>query len=487
MSITTDIVTVLYGDRKELDRLMSSCFGVGNSMIALSIKQFIQKAQKIHGNLYGYAKSEYRNEISKVTIACPKHGDFLQTPAAHLKGQGCPLCGCEKNSNSKTKTQEQFLERAKTIHRNIYEYSKTLYVRSCQKITITCPKHGDFRQRASAHLGGQGCPKCGEMKAEQNQHRITKDEFIRRAMDFHGNKYDYTQAIVINYKNPVLIVCPEHGEFRQNIGIHLNGGNCPKCAMNYLRIKITKTTSDFIELAIKRHGHKYDYSRADYVHSHKKVIIGCPKHGDFLQTPGHHLEGSECPSCAKESSIAKQSYTISEYIEKAREVHGDKYDYSKTIYKNSESKITVTCSKHGDFRQKAGTHLEGQGCPFCQKSKGELEIAAWLDIKGIKYKPQASFPDCRGKKYPLRFDFYLPEHNMCIEYDGPQHHSVCTFFMEDIDLAKKKFEETQMYDNIKTQYCIAKGIPLIRLDRHKIKRGLDTIFSRHLKEYNNVY
>ena len=117
--------------------------------------------------------------------------------------------------------------------------------------------------------------------------------------------------------------------------------------------------------------------------------------------------------------------------------------------------MIITCQKHGDFHQTPHNHLAGNGCPICRESKGESQIAKWLDDNNIKYIRQHRFPDCKFK-LPLPFDFYLPKHNICIEYQGIQHFKPRSKFG-----GVKEFEKMKERDMIKVKYCNEKGISLL--------------------------
>jgi hypothetical protein len=175
----------------------------------------------------------------------------------------------------------------------------------------------------------------------------------------------------------------------------------------------------------------------------------------------------------------KHSYTTEQFIEKAKIVHGDRFDYSQTEYINNNFKVKILCPRHGYFEQRPSTHLEGQGCPVCKKSKGELKIEQWLIKNHVSYIPQKTFPECRGKKYPLRFDFYLPEYNICIEFDGNQHFSRYPFFIKNPILVDLKYAEIKAHDKTKTDFCSSKDIKLIRL-KHKqsINKALFNLMKR---------
>ena len=169
--------------------------------------------------------------------------------------------------------------------------------------------------------------------------KMTNSEFIAKARKIHNEKYDYSKVEYINNRTKVCIICPIHGEFWQTPNAHLNGQDCPKC-----KGKIKLTLEKFIEKAKKVHGDKYDYSKVEYINNHTKVCIICPIHGEFWQTPQHHLKGVGCPKC-----YGNFRKTTEQFIEEARKVHGDKYDYSKVEYVNATTKVRIICPKHGEF------------------------------------------------------------------------------------------------------------------------------------------
>ena len=123
-------------------------------------EEFIIEAEKIHGNKYDYSKVEYKNAYTKVCIICPKHGEFWQPPHDHLKGCGCNKCRAENVGNRTRLNTDIFIKKAKEIHGDRYDYSKVNYVNSHNMVNIICPKHGEFKLMAYAHLNGQGCKKC---------------------------------------------------------------------------------------------------------------------------------------------------------------------------------------------------------------------------------------------------------------------------------------------------------------------------------------
>ena len=356
------------------------------------------------------------------------------------------------------KSQEQFIEEAKKVHNNKYDYSKVSYVNSLTKVKIGCPIHGYFLQKPKYHLKGNGCPICGRSL------KHTNESFIAKAREVHGDKYDYSKVEYKCNKQKVIIICPKHGEFLQNAGSHFAGSGCPEC---YKESK-PLTQEEFIERSKKLHNNKYDYSLVEYKNCATKVKIICPVHGVFEQQPSGHLQGWGCVKCGNEN----QMYSKEKFIELANKVHNNRYDYSKSVYKGSTKDILITCPKHGDFIQRAGAHLEGEGCPTCCQSRGENKIESYLKETGVKYTSQYKFKDCRNK-LPLPFDFAIFNDDgslrCLIEYQGKQHYQQIIWSGKECS----PFEEQQKRDTIKRGYCFKKGIPLLIIS---YKQDLQEVF-----------
>jgi very-short-patch-repair endonuclease len=344
--------------------------------------------------------------------------------------------------NKKEKLKVKFLEKVIKKHGNKYDYSLVMYEKSRIKIKIICTKHGIFEQEPANHIRGQGCPKCSGSK------KHTKEEFINKANEIHKNKYDYSLVEYKNNKSKIKIICPEHGEFEARPDNHINKkSGCSKCANNILY-----TTEDFIFRANIKHNNKYNYNKVDYKTAHKKIIITCSEHGDFIQKPSRHLSGDGCSKCS-----GKYHYTNDEFIEKSNQIHNNKYDYSLTNYKRNQTKIKIICPIHGEFYQKPYSHLQGFGCENCKTSRGEKEIRDFLMSKNIKFKQNKRFNKCKDKK-TLPFDFYLSQDKICIEYDGIQHFEPVEYWG-----GQSALETQQLRDQIKTNYCLQNNITLIRI------------------------
>lgn len=265
------------------------CYGTPKS----TTTDFIAKAKAVYGELYDYSKVEYSGNKTKVCIICPQHGEWMVTPNNFLRGSRCPKCyGTPKH------TTDEFIKMAKEIHGKKYDYSYVQYDGMKRKVKICCPIHGIFEQTASSHIRGSGCPECvtilssnGGIYSRSNK-KITRDSFVKKAVQNHSIRYDYSNVEFNRMTEKICIICPQHGKFWQNARYHMLGGNCPKCVGG---VRIDRET--FIRKAIAIHGNKYDYKNVQYKNYNTKVCIICPEHGDFWQTPNNHLFGTGCPTC----------------------------------------------------------------------------------------------------------------------------------------------------------------------------------------------
>ena len=301
---------------------------------------------------------------------------------------------------------------------------------------------------------------------------MTKEEFIKKAKEIHGDKYDYSKVEYKNVRTKVIIICPKHEPFQITPTNHLSGQGCKLCGIEKRANKRKMTNEEFIKRAREIHGDKYDYFKVNYVNMHTEVIITCSKHGDFPQTPSNHLKGCGCSACSGTKKLSAK-----EFIKKAKKIHGNEYDYSKVKYVNIHTEVIIICPKHGPFPQEPSNHLNNQGCPKCNKNKGEEVVRKFLTEKGIEFEEQKKFEGCEYKK-PLRFDFYIPKYNLCIESDGEPHFKNINWNGKYTDdQLKERLEVYQLRDRIKNNYCKNNGINLLRIRYDKnMKDKLNNYF-----------
>lgn len=401
---------------------------------------------------------------------------------------------------SKKYDKEEFVEKSKLVHGNKYDYSEVEYIDAHTKVNIICPEHGSFYQMPYSHLQGFGCNKCIKRKLKYDTNDI-----VNKFKKVHGDKYDYSKVDYKGSKGKVCIICKEHGEFYQLPKDHIRGCGCQKCVGLF-----KSNTEDFVKKAKSIHGEKYDYSKVEYVNARTKVCIICPEHGEFYQIPNSHLNGEGCKLCVKpihdtESFIEKAKnihgdkydyskvkyvdyntkvciicpihgefyqstsdhlktngcarcggvakLTTEEFVKKAKEVHGDKYDYSKVNYIDANTKVCIICPVHGEFYQTPSSHVNlGRNCPVCNESRLENEIAQLLDEYGIEYERQKRFKWLRWQS----LDFYLPLYQIGIECQGKQHFEPIDFFGGDTH-----FEYVKKLDIVKNSSCRDNNINLL--------------------------
>ena len=298
-------------------------------------------------------------------------------------------------------------------------------------------------------------------------YKYTQEEIIEQFKAVHGDKYDYSLVVFKTVSDKVDIICPKHGVFQMTPTAHRLGQNCPKCTGRY------RTTESLISEFREVHGDKYDYSKVEFTKMNEKVCIICSEHGEFWQTPSKHLiSGHGCPKCGKRSMANKQKLTLEEWIERAKKVHKDKYDYSKVKFDTLHDKVTIICPKHGEFEQFAYDHLNGHGCNKCGSlrtgilSKGESEVAS------VAEKTVGADNVIRNDRSLLggkELDVYIPSLKIGIEYNGLMFHS-------------EKYGKDRWYHLNKTEGCNRKNVKLLQIfeDEYYCHRELVLAKVKHL-------
>lgn len=443
-------------------------------------EEFIKKCSYVHHNYYDYSKTIYTISHANIIVTCPIHGDFELAAYSHIAGKGCSFPICYKNkqtpniipSGRKARTTNlNFVDKAKEIHGNTYNYSKTNYERYDKEVTIICAIHGPFEQKPVNHLVGHGCNICGLLKLSK-RFSFTTEQYIEKAKKVYGDKYDYSLVDYINSKNKIKLICSIHGIFPKYPFEFLAGHGCQKCSKTY-----RYNTDEYIEKAIQVHGTKYDYSETVYINNKLNVKVICPDHGEFFPNASHHIRGVKCMDCAREIINNAKRFTLEQFINLAVARHGSKYDYSLVEYINIDTNITIICSKHGQFPQTPYSHIRGAGCSRCKESKGERKVVVCLENLKIDFITQKKFKDCK-KINCLPFDFYLPNFNLLIEYDGRQHFEIVEFFG-----GEKGYLERVENDKIKNNFCKENNIPLLRI---KYNENVKDKLTNWLEEMNVI-
>ncbi len=289
-------------------------------------QEFLKTAKNIHCNKYKYPQlPKYLYSVPKIQIYCKKHDSkFEQTIEKHLAGQtGCKNCISEKKKKQNL-TISEFLQKAKNIHGDKYNYDKVVYINNYTKVKIRCNNgHGYFEMTPGNHTHKnkpQGCRECS------GKILWTKTRFIKEAKTIHKNKYDYSKVDFIDSTKKVIIICKEHGEFLQTPQKHINGHKCNKCSIEIVSNKNRLTKKEFIEKAIIIHGNKFKYSKVKYINNHTDVVIICVYHGEFNQNPSSHLSGSGCPICR----FSKGEQKVAAFLEKNNVKFITQYKFHKS-------------------------------------------------------------------------------------------------------------------------------------------------------------
>lgn len=262
-------------------------------------QEFLRKAIEKHGSKFDYSAMIYRDSVKIITLICPAHGEFKITPSHHLQSEyGCQKCGEDMRSMKGKTSFQRFTEQANKKYGNRYRYIEESYTDGSHNVSYICPDHGEVTQNASFHLADKnkyGCAKCG---TEGGIRVLPFEEFLKRAIKTHGDKYEYSVIDYKDLKTNTLIFCKvkDHGWFPQVPQTHIDQrSGCPKCSKTR-----PLTTELFIQKAREVHGERYNYSKTRIIGNNKeKCIITCLEHGDFLQNPNNHLNNVGCPDCAE--------------------------------------------------------------------------------------------------------------------------------------------------------------------------------------------
>lgn len=493
----------------------------GGAKAPLTQEQWVARAKAKYGDKYDYSESEYLNGMAPILVRCKKHdlqfrvmaGNFISKNNYH-----CPICLAEEKANQlirsaykrnekdvsiasdiikgikqgvltasgqrrpvlKTKIDyaQRFIEKAKMIYGDRYDYSKVIYKGAEEKVTIICKEHGEFQITPRAFVSGDhsrihGCPVCEGLNVPSS---YSKEQFIEDMNRIYGKKLKFNFNEYTRKSGTVTAICPKHGQIKHTAAYWLTGKGCDYCNGKFF-------PKDFVKLAKKVHGDRYDYSKTEVPKStQSKVTIICPEHGEFKQFVWLHLSGCKCPSCAAYPNRLTKEERGELFIQKAKERYGNKFDYSKVNYVNNDTPVEIYCKEHHvSFMTTPDTHIrKGSGaCPNCVRSEGEALIYAFLSKRSIKfhtqYKLEHDNPKC--KRTYLIADFYVPDYNLVIEFNGIQHYKSFPFFNN----KEWTLEDQQIRDATLIDVLQRKGIRLLVIKYDDINR-IQSILKRELQQ-----
>lgn len=346
---------------------------------------------------------------------------------------------------TKRRSTKDFIELINQRFGDRFSYEKTEYLGKRKPVTVTC-KHGDLTILANTLMVAKyGCNECGREEG--------KKRFLKNALNTHGKRYSYDKIDYVDTLTKVEVVCHRHGSFfvtptehyRKRVG-------CPSCG----REKTKYTQDGWLQKAREAHGDRYDYRDVVYVHGNQPVKITCPDHGSFYQVGRSHIQGNGCPRC----HVQRTRLSKDVFIQNAKEVHGNTYDYSKVVMVTSKDKVEIVCPKHGSFWITPNAHVACRGgCRRCKESKGETRVRTFLERHGIDFVQEYKLPD-----YRYRYDFYIPKYKMLIEFHGHQHFGPIERFG-----GSEAFKRVVKHDAIKVALAKEHDYHLHVLDHRRMK------------------
>lgn len=390
-----------------------------------SKNNIIEKSKKIFGNKFSYIKLD-EWQPDEIYLRCNDCGtEFKTSPENHYntKNGGCNEC-------RRRLEESKLIELIKSNFGDKFDTSMVHYIGANSPFILKCNDCGSIISvyKRSIIDSKSICKEC------DNRHN--RDEFIKNANEKFGNLFNFDKAY-LEYKNRdeyVTVKCIKcGGEFKirpRNLIFSLK--DCPLCT----NIR-SRNTDEFIELAKEKYGDKFDYSRVNYVNNSAKVELYCKTCQEwFSVSPREFLSGVHgCPKCAKNAAFM----TVEEFKKKAKEIHGDKYNYDLiTELHGTSSKVLIKCNDCGNvFEQRASSHLFGKGCPYCSRARSKMEID-FVDYIENFYQGSVITSD-RTLLAPKEVDIYIPDFGVAIEMTGNFWHS--ERINEDNSHLYKKFVE----------------------------------------------
>ena len=422
---------------------------------------FVDAAKDLWEGRWEYEKSTYTTSKTPVEILCPLHGPYYQTPKEHLKKSvGCSGC------NGRYVNTDIFVARSREVWGDRWGYDDSTYTKMSAPVSVTCKDHGAFQQRAQAHLLGRvGCPRC-------NGSITDTEEYIRRAREVWGSRWDYTELDYTGSPKKVVIICPTHGRFTQASSSHLTGTRVGCAGCNG---RGPLAPLEFIRQMDRDFPGRLDFSRTKFSPENLDQVIEvrCTVHDiRFIGSARQLRKGYfGCWRCNPTSKMTEEKFKW-RLIEKGID---RTYDYSQVDFSLGVFDLQqLGCSNkgHGFFKQSLDAHLAGkEGCPKCQAtprfSKGEVELGDFVESLGLSVDRNRR--NLLGNGWEV--DVYVPSLNLAVEYNGVYWHS------------EKFVSKNYHYEKYKA--ANSKGIRLLQVweDDWKEKRS---IVEEHLRNVMGV-
>lgn len=387
-------------------------------MKKLTKEEFIEKSKKMYGEKDNYENTIYINSRSNIRFKCNICKEEIEQNANdYLKGKR-KFCNCDK------------IEKIK--------YSNNLVPKIINNTSyLYCEKHDNlFKYTIS-----KTCSFCSKEQKE-----ISKIE-----NKYHYN-YDYSKSNFKNKSFKTTVICKKHGDFKISEEYLMKGGKCPMCLKEENKSIQNDTFNDKVKKIYKN---KYTIC-SEYKGVYEPIKIKCNVCGRKETIIATNLINKikRCGGCDFTKEITKEIF-----LQRANIVHGNKYKYDLNNLNGSHSKIKVFCKEHEIwFEQIAYSHLQGHGCKICNESLGEKTIRVFLETNNIKYKYEKKYKDLKDIKC-LSYDFFIPDKNLLIEFNGIQHYKFCSDFHETFH----DFHRQLHHDWLKRKYTRDNNINLLTI------------------------
>lgn len=271
---------------------------VTNKRTIKAFHKFATEAPIFHGNTFNYDEAVFKGMKIPIWMTCTVCDTRKEIVPDTHRNKRCSVCTHRQNADDQRYSIDDFLEKSKRIHGDIFGYDKAVYEANNTQLIVTCPIHGDFEITPTGHWKSKtGCTKCGAEQSWDFRGLTTQAEFLTDVVTVHGDKYSYSKLIFVGYQDKIEVLCKEHGSFWQMPMDHKIGRGCPDCGNITQGLSQRSSTKEFIERAVSIHNGYYSYENVEYITNADKVDITCPVHGSFWQTPSIHWNGAGCPDC----------------------------------------------------------------------------------------------------------------------------------------------------------------------------------------------
>lgn len=388
---------------------------------SISKDEFERRMEEHHPGKINHSKTQYRTMTSDAEFECLCGLKYQRKPSRMFRPggtHGCPSC-CP---NGKPDTRESFIQKANAMYNDKYKYDQVNYVNSMTPVKIGCPKGHMFNRLPNKFLQGDGCGECsGHGRTFAEFRRLSDEKYGKDVFKF--NEKDYN-----GMSSPIEMTCSREHVFIIDAHTHLrekSKGGCMQCSNIEAGIRKSYTQEDCIHHFKISHGERYDYSLVNYVDSLTPVTIICKIHGEFQQIPVSHKQGSGCKECGFKQLAETKTRSDQEWIDKARIVHGYKYNYLR-VFREIDLKnrvfFHIRCPNGHIFTQRCEHHLQGNGCGSCSSrfSKPQIEWLNYIAVEeDIQYGQSGEF---KPPGINIFVDGYSSETNTIFEFQGDFWH-----------------------------------------------------------------